>query len=88
MGLLFALGQLTQGLCRPLGEAFLLQHTNEICPVPAGFLAITQTQSRVENTKDQIKRVLALLKKMREDVDVQIADEKEKQEQLAVETEL
>ena len=31
---------------------------------------------------------LALLKKMREDVDVQIADEKEKQEQLAVETEL
>ena len=43
MGLLFALGQLTQGLCRPLGEAFLLQHTNEICPVPAGFLAITQT---------------------------------------------
>ena len=36
----------------------------------------------------QIKRVLALLKKMREDIDVQIADEKEKQEQLAVETEL
>ena len=33
-------------------------------------------------------RVLALLKKMREDVDVQIADEKEKQEQLAVEIEL
>ena len=49
---------------------------------------INQAQSRVENTKDQIKRVLALLKKMREDVDVQIADEKEKQEQLAVETEL
>ena len=47
-----------------------------------------QAQSRVENTKGQIKRVLALLKKMREDVDVQIADEKEKQEQLAVETEL
>ena len=47
-----------------------------------------QAQSRVENTKSQIKRVLALLKKMREDVDVQIADEKEKQEQLAVETEL
>ena len=39
-------------------------------------------------SKGQIKRVLALLKKMREDVDVQIADEKEKQEQLAVETEL
>ena len=39
-------------------------------------------------TKGQIKRVLALLKKMREDIDVQIADEKEKQEQLAVETEL
>ena len=38
--------------------------------------------------RDRIKRVLALLKKMREDVDVQIADEKEKQEQLAVETEL
>ena len=49
---------------------------------------INQAQSRVENTKGQIKRVLALLKKMREDVDVQIADEKEKQEQLAVETEL
>ena len=49
---------------------------------------INQAQSRVENTKDQIKRVLALLKKMREDIDVQIADEKEKQEQLAVETEL
>jgi hypothetical protein len=49
---------------------------------------INQAQSRVENTKSQIKRVLALLKKMREDVDVQIADEKEKQEQLAVETEL
>ena len=49
---------------------------------------INQAQSRVENTKDQIKRVLALLKKMREDVDVQIADEKEKQEQLAVETKL
>jgi len=46
---------------------------------------INQAQSRVES---QIKRVLALLKKMREDVDVQIADEKEKQEQLAVETEL
>ena len=44
---------------------------------------INQAQSRVENTKGQIKRVLALLKKMREDV-----DEKEKQEQLAVETEL
>jgi len=43
---------------------------------------INQAQSRVENTKGQIKRVLALLKKMREDVDVQIADEKEKQEQL------
>ena len=42
----------------------------------------------MENTKDQIKRVLALLKKMHEDVDVQIADEKERQEQLAVETEL
>ena len=38
---------------------------------------INQAQSRVENTKGQIKRVLALLKKMREDVDVQIADEKE-----------
>ena len=37
---------------------------------------INQAQSRVENTKGQIKRVLALLKKMREDVDVQIADEK------------
>ena len=49
---------------------------------------INQAQSRVENTKGKIKRVLALLKKMREDVDVQIADEKEKQEQLAVETEL
>ena len=49
---------------------------------------INQAQSRVENTKGQIKRVLALLKKMREDIDVQIADEKEKQEQLAVETEL
>ena len=49
---------------------------------------INQAQSRVENTKGQIKRVLALLKKMREDVDVQIADEKEKQEQLAVEIEL
>ena len=49
---------------------------------------INQAQSRVENTKDQIKRVLALLKKMNEDVDVQIADEKERQEQLAVETEL
>ena len=49
---------------------------------------INQAQSRVENTKGQIKRVLALLKKMREDVDTQIADEKEKQEQLAVETEL
>ena len=49
---------------------------------------INQAQSRVENTKGQIKRVLALLKKMREDVDVQIVDEKEKQEQLAVETEL
>ena len=41
-----------------------------------------------QKAKGQIKRVLALLKKMREDVDVQIADEKEKQEQLAVETEL
>ena len=49
---------------------------------------INQAQSRVENTKGQIKRVLALLKKMHEDVDVQIADEKERQEQLAVETEL
>ena len=49
---------------------------------------INQAQSRVENTRDQIKRVLALLKKMRTDVDIQIADEKEKQEQLAVETEL
>ena len=39
---------------------------------------INQAQSRVENTKGQIKRVLALLKKMREDVDTQIADEKEK----------
>ena len=49
---------------------------------------INQAQSRVENTKGQIKRVLTLLKKMHEDVDVQIADEKERQEQLAVETEL
>ena len=39
---------------------------------------INQAQSRVENTKGQIKRVLALLKKMHEDIDVQIADEKRK----------
>ena len=45
---------------------------------------INQAQTRVENTKDQIKRVLALHKKMRQDVDVQIADEKEKQEQLCL----
>ena len=43
---------------------------------------INQAQSRVENTKDQIKRVLALLKKMREDVDVQIADEKRSRSSL------
>ena len=41
-----------------------------------------------ENRKVQNKRVLELQKKMREDGEVQIADEKEKQEQLAVETEL
>ncbi len=49
---------------------------------------INQAQSRVKNTKEQIKRVLALLEKMCQDVDVQIADEKKMQEQLAVETEL
>ncbi len=43
---------------------------------------INQAQSRVENTKGQIKRVLALLKKMREDIDVQIADEKESRSSL------
>jgi hypothetical protein len=51
-------------------------------------LSILHTRTLQTYTKSQIKRVLALLKKMREDVDVQIADEKEKQEQLAVETEL
>ena len=49
---------------------------------------INQAQSRVENTKGQIKRSPRTSEKMREDIDVQIADEKEKQEQLAVETEL
>ena len=49
---------------------------------------INQAQGQVENTKEQIQRVLTLLKKRRRDVDSQIADEKEKQEQLAVEAEL
>lgn len=45
---------------------------------------INQAQSRVENTKGQIKRVLALLKKMREDVDVQIRFDSFKNEHQAV----
>ena len=72
----------------PAMERWFVHHHCPEVMAQAVLDHINQAQSRVENTKGQIKRVLALLKKMREDVDVQIADEKEKQEQLAVETEL
>ena len=48
----------------------------------------TVSTQRHHPSRKMVDKGLALLKKMREDVDVQIADEKEKQEQLAVETEL
>ena len=43
---------------------------------------INQAQSRVENTKSQIKRVLALLKKMREDIDVKSLTKKKNRSSL------
>ena len=49
---------------------------------------INQAQNEAEKTKDQIKRVIAMLKKMRSDVDAQVEDEKKKQEQIAVEADL
>lgn len=49
---------------------------------------IHQAQKQVEDTKNQIQRVLSMLKKMLSDTDAQIEDEQEKQEQIAVEAEL
>lgn len=49
---------------------------------------INQAQNEAEKTNDQIKRVIAMLKKMRSDVDAQVEDEKKKQEQITVEADL
>ncbi len=49
---------------------------------------IDQVQTQVQSTKAQIKQVLATLKKMSSDVDIQIEAEQKNQEQLILQTEL